>query len=442
MQFINTNYSESNQIKLRNQTIWFKKEDIMDGSGIANTNTGSVYEEGALKVHKLTPMEVIFTIVGCGIGSGCLGTAYSARLAGFPVITFWLIVSGILTLCSMYYVAESALRTKKLVQLPGLAERYVGTTGRFLIFLAVVINSISCLIAYFNGSGNIINQMLGIPNWMGTFIFLIPAAIVTWFGLKAVGVAGKYMSILMAIMVIILTVASLASKDAEVSRLVVSNWKYAVPIFNVAAFSYIGQYLVPDLARGLSHDPKKLAPSLLIGQIIVAALLILVPLGCFVVNPANEITQVATIAWGEAIGLWAFFVANIFALIAMFTSFCPITQTLISNIVDFFNFKSDEAVKTRLPIMIIIIGIPLFLTLSGMVGFVDAIYFSGTFAAAIMAILPIIMVRRARKTGDIEPEWNCGKLASWPIQGIIIIMYGGTIIYAILGAFGILPAGW
>ena len=414
----------------------------MDGSGIANTNTGSVYEEGALKVHKLTPMEVIFTIVGCGIGSGCLGTAYSARLAGFPVITFWLIVSGILTLCSMYYVAESALRTKKLVQLPGLAERYVGTTGRFLIFLAVVINSISCLIAYFNGSGNIINQMLGIPNWMGTFIFLIPAAIVTWFGLKAVGVAGKYMSILMAIMVIILTVASLASKDAEVSRLVVSNWKYAVPIFNVAAFSYIGQYLVPDLARGLSHDPKKLAPSLLIGQIIVAALLILVPLGCFVVNPANEITQVATIAWGEAIGLWAFFVANIFALIAMFTSFCPITQTLISNIVDFFNFKSDEAVKTRLPIMIIIIGIPLFLTLSGMVGFVDAIYFSGTFAAAIMAILPIIMVRRARKTGDIEPEWNCGKLASWPIQGIIIIMYGGTIIYAILGAFGILPAGW
>ncbi|MEM5781507.1 MAG: hypothetical protein AAGU02_10185, partial [Lawsonibacter sp.] len=67
------------------------------------TSVGSLYEEGALKVHKLTPMEVIFTVVGCGIGSGCLGTAYSARLAGFPVITFWLIVSGILTLFSMYY---------------------------------------------------------------------------------------------------------------------------------------------------------------------------------------------------------------------------------------------------------------------------------------------------------------------------------------------------
>lgn len=58
------------------------------------------YEEGALKIRKLTPWEVIFTVVGCGVGSGCLGTAYSARLAGFPVIAFWLIVSGITTLFS------------------------------------------------------------------------------------------------------------------------------------------------------------------------------------------------------------------------------------------------------------------------------------------------------------------------------------------------------
>lgn len=402
----------------------------------------SVYEEGALKYHKLTPMEVIWTVVGCGIGSGSLGTAYAARLAGFPVITFWLVVTGIFTLISMLYVAESALRTKKMIQLPGLAQKYVGNWGKVFIFLAVVINSISCLIAYFNGSGAIIHQAFGIPNWVGTLIFLVPSAIITWFRLKAVGMAGKYMSSIMAIVILVLTVASLASKDADVSRLAISNWKYAIPVFNVAAFSYIGQYLVPDLARGLAHDAKKLAPSLLIGQIVVMVLLIMVPLGVFVVNPPDGISEVATIAWGEAIGLWAFFMANIFAIIAMFTSFCPITQTLVSNVVDFFKLKSDSDVKTRLPIMIIVIGIPLALTLSGMVGFVNAIYFSGTFAGAIMAIVPIIMVRGARKKGDIEPVWNCGSLASWPVQAILIIMYGGTIIYAILSAMGLLPAGW
>lgn len=406
------------------------------------TESGSPYEEGSLKVRKLTMIEAIFIVVGCGIGSGCLGTAYSARLAGFPVITFWLIVSGITTLFSMYYVAEAALRTRQMVQLPSLAERYVGPIGKILIFLAVTLNSFSCLIAYFNGSGNIINQLLGVPNWVGTMIFLIPGIIVVLLGLKAVGAAGKYLSIAMAIMLIVLSGASLISRDADLSRLLVSDWSYAIPIFNVAAFSYIGQYLVPDLARGLAHDPRKLAPAMLIGQIITAALLILVPLGCFAMSPADEITQVATIAWGQALGLWALFTANIFALIAMFTSFCPISQTLISSIVDFFKFKSDSDLKTRLPIMAIVYGIPLVLVLGNFVGFVDAIYFSGTFCAAIMAILPVFMVNKARKTGDIEPVWNCGWMASKPIEAIIIILYGGTVVYAILSAFGMLPAGW
>ncbi|MEG0378472.1 MAG: aromatic amino acid transport family protein, partial [Eubacterium sp.] len=389
------------------------------------------YEEGALKVQRLTPMEIVFTTVGCTIGAGCLGTAYSARFAGFPVITFWLIVSCILTTISMLYVAETSLRTRKLIQLPGLAEKYTGKIGKILIFLAVILNSFSCLIAYINGSGNIFSQLLGVPNWVGTFMFLIPAGLVTWFGLKAVGMAGKYMSSIMIVLIILLCGASIINKNADATRLLMQDWKYAIPIFNVAAFSYIGQYLVPDFARGMSHDPKKLAPSLFIGQGISAVLLILIPLGCFIIAPAEELTEVATIGWGRALGLWAFFTANIFALIAMFTSFCPITQTLVSNIVDFFSLKSDSDVKIRLPIMLGVIAIPLVLVLGGFVGFVDAIYFSGTFAAAIMAILPVFMVNKARKTGDVEPDWNCGKLASWPIQLVLIIMYGGTVLYAI-----------
>ncbi len=400
------------------------------------------YEEGALKIQKLTMAEVIFQVVGCGIGSGALGTAYAARKGGFPVIAIWLIVSGLLTLFSMYYVAEATLRTRKMIQLPGLADKYVGKWARVMIFLAVVINSFSCLIAYFNGSGSIISELIGVTPLVGTMIFLIPSAIIVYIGLKAVGVVGKYMSYLMIVLILVLITASFMSKNADISRLFTSDWSYAVPIFNVAAFSYIGQYLVPDLARGLAHEPKKLAPSLLIGQITVAILLILIPLGTFLVSDPNNFAQVATITWGKAIGEWAFITANLFALMAIFTSFTPITQTLISNIVDFFKFKSDSDPKTRIPLMLICLGIPLYLTVTGKVGFVDAIYFSGTFAAGIMAILPIFMVNNARKTGEIEPEWTAGKLASKPVQAIIIIIYGGTVVYHVLGTMGFLPAGW
>ena len=68
------------------------------GENEKKEGTQPKYEEGALKIHKLTQAEAFFSVVGCGIGSGCLGTAYSARLAGLPVLVFWFIVTGILTL--------------------------------------------------------------------------------------------------------------------------------------------------------------------------------------------------------------------------------------------------------------------------------------------------------------------------------------------------------
>ena len=414
------------------------------GENINKTSAApsSVYEEGNLKIEKLTANQVIFIIVGCGIGSGALGTAYGARLGGFPIIAFWLIVSGILTLASMYYVAESTLRTRRMMQLPGLAEKYVGPIGRILVFLAVVINSFSCLIAYVNGSGDTIAALTGLPRIVSILIFVLPAAFVTYKGLAAVGKITTHMTILMIGTIIVLTVGSIFAKDADWSRLARQDWTYAIPMFNIAAFSYIGQYLVPDLARGSAHNPKQLAPAMLKGQIIVMVLLIMIPLGTFLVADPQDFAQVATITWGRAIGQWAFFTANIFALLGMFTSFLPITQTLISNIVDFFNFRSDSDPKIRIPIMAVGIGIPFILGATGMVTFIDAIYFSGTFAAAIMAILPIFMINSARKNGEIEPVWNCGKWASKPIQALMIIMYGGSALYAIIGAFGFLPAGW
>lgn len=85
--------------------------------------------EGALKVHKLTFWEAAMIIVGANIGSGILGLAYSARKAGWPVLMLWLIIAGFFTTASMLYVAETTLRTRKVMQLPGLAKKICGRAG-------------------------------------------------------------------------------------------------------------------------------------------------------------------------------------------------------------------------------------------------------------------------------------------------------------------------
>ena len=399
-------------------------------------------EESALKVTKLTLYEAVAIIVGANIGSGILGLAYSSRLAGWPILLLWLVVAGLFTTFSMLYVAESALRTKKPLQLPGLAEKYVGKVGAVLMFISVCANSIGCMIAYTTGSGNILCTLLGLPNWAGSLIFTIPCVLVVWFGLKATGLWEKFISSGMVVLLAVIVLASFFSGKADVSRAMYGNWTYAVPLLSSAIFCYIAQYAVPELARGMRHQPKKLPVAIILGMFITGVLLAIVPLAVISLTGADKVTQVATLAWGEALGTWALYTANIFALCAMMTSYWAVGGSMLTNIVDMFKLKDERETKTRLIAIACTVLPPFILAYSGLVSFVDAIGWAGTFGGVIMSIVPVLMVNNARKNGDIEPEWKCGWYAHPVVQGTIIVIFGLAAIYFICSMVGVLPAGW
>lgn len=399
-------------------------------------------EEGALKVTKLTLYEAVAIIVGANVGSGILGLAYSSRLAGWPILVLWLAVAGLFTTFSMLYVAESALRTKKPLQLPGLAEKYVGKVGSVLIFISVCANSIGCMVAYTTGSGNILCTLLGLPNWAGSLLFTVPCVLVVWFGLKATGLWEKFMSTGMVVLLGIIVIASFLSGKADVSRAVYANWTYAVPLLSSAIFCYIAQYAVPELARGMRHTPKKLPVAIILGMFITGVLLAVVPLAVLSLTGAEEVTQVATLAWGQALGTWALYTANIFALCAMMTSYWAVGGSMLTNIVDMFKLKDEKDTKTRLIAIACTVLPPFILAYAGLVSFVDAIGWVGTFGGVIMSIVPVLMLNNARKKGDIEPEWKCGWYAHPAVQGMIIVIFSLAAIYFICSMIGILPAGW
>lgn len=399
-------------------------------------------EEGALKVTKLTLYEAVAIIVGANVGSGILGLAYSSRLAGWPILVLWLAVAGLFTTFSMLYVAESALRTKKTLQLPGLAEKYVGKVGSVLIFISVCANSIGCMVAYTTGSGNILCTLLGLPNWAGSLLFTVPCVLVVWFGLKATGLWEKFMSTGMVVLLGIIVIASFLSGKADVSRAVYANWTYAVPLLSSAIFCYIAQYAVPELARGMRHTPKKLPVAIILGMFITGVLLAVVPLAVLSLTGAEEVTQVATLAWGQALGTWALYTANIFALCAMMTSYWAVGGSMLTNIVDMFKLKDEKDTKTRLIAIACTVLPPFILAYAGLVSFVDAIGWAGTFGGVIMSIVPVLMLNNARKKGDIEPEWKCGWYAHPAVQGMIIVIFSLAAIYFICSMIGILPAGW
>lgn len=400
-------------------------------------------ESTGLKIHHLTFVEATMMIVGSTIGSGVLGLAYASRKAGWPVLVLWLIIAALISTVSMLYVAETSLRTRMPLQLSGLAEKYIGKVGAWMLFFSVGATSFCSLIAYTNGCGKILADLLGISFYAGSLIFIIPATAVIWFGLKATGVAEKLISGGMIAMLLVLAGASFVSAKVPLQDIFYANWTYAMPIFNITVFCYAVQYMVPEVARGFTHQPKQLVPSILTGFLISFIILSVVPLSVFLMLPLSDITEVASLSWGHALHHPIFYLlVNVFAFCAMLTSFWVIAESFLTNMVDRFQLKDESKVSTRLVMILFIVLPPFLLAFGGAVSFVNAIFFAGTFGGIIMSILPVFMLNRAREQGDMEPVWQCGWMGKKSVQFLVIVIFSLAGIYAILSLGGFLPAGW
>lgn len=218
---------------------------------------------------------------------------------------------------------------------------------------------------------------------------------------------------------------------------------YAVPVFNIAVFCYAVQYIVPEISRGFTHEPGKLVPSILAGAGISFVILALVPLAVFLMLPVDEISEVASLSWGRALGSPVFFViVNAFAFCAMLTSFWAIAESFLTNMIDRLGFKSETDIRTRAACLAFIVIPPVLLAYSGLVGFVNAIFSAGTFGGIIMSILPVFMLRSSRKHGDKKPCWQCGWIAHPIMQTLVVLLFASAGVYAILSLCGWLPAAW
>lgn len=400
-----------------------------------------------IQKKSLTFVEGVAMIVGTNIGAGILSIPFASRKAGFMPLLFWLILVGCLTTITMLYVAETTLRTRAHLQLSGLAQRYVGTLGAWAIFISVSVNSIGALIAYMSGSGRILNSLFGISPQLGSLLFFVPAVGVLYFGLKAIGRSEKLISIGMIVMVIILMLATFLHESTNIAHLLEGSWIFMVPVFNVVVFCFSAQYIVPEMARGFAHNPKMLPKAILIGMLITFLLLGGVAVSVIALTGLNNITDVATVAWGRALGTWAFWMANIFALCAMLTSYWGLGGSFFTNIFDQFKLSETIDGEDQIVRRILVLGIvsipPFLLAYSGLVSFVNALYFAGTFSGVVLSIMPIMMLRGARQKGDLQPLWTCHAWITQPaIQICIVMIYSLTAVYAILSLFGLLPQGW
>lgn len=398
-------------------------------------NTG----DPSLKTADLTFSEAVAFIVGSNIGSGILGLAYTARFAGWPVLTVWLVIAGVFTTFSMLYLAEVCLRTKAPLQVPGLAEKYIGRISASLIYLALFINCMSCIIIYSNYSGSFLFTLFGIPQWIGSLLFTIPCVLVIWFGLKAVGMWEKFVSSGMILLLIILIAASLLSAKSDISRTLYTNWHYGIPLFSNAVFCYVAQYAVPELSRGMRRTPHKLPLAIIVGMVITGILLSAAPAAILSLTGSEQITQYVPYDWGYLLGQWAFYTAHLFALCAMMTSFWTVGESMVTATIDMFRLKDERNSYTRFFVLFCIMVPPFLLARTYLTDFIDAIGWAAIFGDIVLSIFPCFMLIRARKKGDQQPAWKCGWYAHPAVMILLILTYCLVCGYCVFSLFGLLP---
>ena len=87
----------------------------------------------------------------------------------------------------------------------------------------------------------------------------------------------------------------------------------------------------------------------------------------------------------------------------MLTSYWGLGGSFLTNIFDQFRLGNDEQPARRLMVLLVVAIPPFVLAYSGMVSFVNALYFAGVFSGVILSIMPILMLKGARQRGDLTP---------------------------------------
>jgi len=393
--------------------------------------------------ERITFWQGVAIIFGANIGAGILSLPYGSRTGGFTALLVALAVAGFLTTASMLYVAEVALRTDTPLQLSGLARKYLGNAGSWLIFAGISINGLGALIAYASGSGEILGELLGIPPVLGSLLFYVPGVVVVWLGLKATGRSEQAITVGMVVLMAVLVGWTIIGPGIVGENLTYLQPYFIIPIINLAVFAFIAQYTVPELARGLAqHSPRMLPRAVVAGMCATGFFLALVPFAALGMMGPEGITPVVTIAWADQLGPVAYWFANVFAVLAMLTSFWAIGLTLLTNIFDRFTWPATGSVRHRLMGVALVAVPPFLIATLGLAGFVSALGYAGGFAGAIMSIIPVLMLRQARRHGDREPEWQAGWVAHPVVQVLLVAVFGLAFIYSLLTLVGLVPQGW
>ncbi len=367
--------------------------------------------------------EAIAVLVGTTIGAGVLGIPYVIAKAGFLTGLITIVFVGLMIIILNLYLGEVCSRTKGRHQLVGYAERYLGKWGKVAMSFSSMTGAYGALIAYMLGVSYSLNNLIGVNKIVAMLIFFAVASFLVYLGLKTI--AHWEFIVNGLVLLIILFIFFISFSHFNVSNLVGFSMKGLLLPYGVIFFAFIGTAAIPDMKSLLEHSKERLKKAVIIGSLIPLAAYVIFTVGVLAVTGAGT-TEIATIGLGEVLGNYMLIIGNLFACLAMFTSFLAIGLALL------WIYQYDYKLKKGMSWFLTVFP-PLAVALSGLAGFVQVIGITGAVAGGVEGILIVMMHRRAKKFGEVAPSYVIKE--RWIVSALLCIVFVGGIVYTIANLF-------
>ncbi len=342
--------------------------------------------------------EAIATLTGAIIGAGVLGIPYVMMKAGVLTGLFVLLVIGAVVLTVNLCVGEITLRTRGLHQLSGYVGIYLGDRGKRLMTVAMVIGNYGALLAYVIGEGRSLAEIFGGNPWIWSTAFFVFGSIILYLGLTAVGVSEIVINAVKFSAFGIVFVLMIFSRLFEPSRLVGFDVTRVFVPYGVILFACLGAIAIPEMKEELGRHFKDLRKAIVAGTCIPLVLYALFGVAVVGVTGAAT-TEVANIGIGRVMGVIPLVLINIFAVLAMASSFIALGFGLKEM------YEEDYGVS-HFWAFLLTITVPVILILLGVHSFIKILGVTGALAGGLEGILLLLTYWKARKHGNRKPEYE------------------------------------
>ena len=358
-------------------------------------------------------------IAGSCIGAGMLGLPIVAGMAGF-------LPSLLVFFAAWAYMTASAFL---LVEITGwygvgtnytsMAEKTLGRMGKGAVFLLYLFVFYALLVAYIAGTGGIVSTFfrtyLSIPlplSFASLFFTLLFGLVV----LKGTAVVDWWNRLLMALKILSYAAMVFVGFSAVEGPLLLHvDFRFTLTALPVLIIAFGFHNMIPSLNIYLGGDKRRLKRAIMMGSLfslLVYLVWEIVVLGVLPIEGPQGIIECLTkgkeasqaVAGRLGVSLLATF-ATLLGFFALLTSFLAQALALVHFLGD--AFKSGGEKHESLPLMLVALLPPLFLSLFYPEIFFAALNFAGGVCAVILfGLLPVLMVWKGRyrlkQPGELE----------------------------------------